>query len=163
MIRKKKSHCKQGHPRTSDNLTSNRSCKTCSSEGSKKRYNDNPEKWHKIVDNWRKKNPGRAEEITSNWRKENSERVRAHGLAHRYGLDIELVYQYLLDRKDVIVCDICQQEEPSGRSLALDHDHKTGKIRGLLCTDCNRFAGKIEKNINKTQVVLSYLKIKGSF
>jgi hypothetical protein len=36
------------------------------------------------------------------------------------------------------VCAICKrQEQQSGKKLAVDHDHATGAIRGLLCADCN--------------------------
>jgi len=35
-------------------------------------------------------------------------------------------------------CGICGRLPKSGKSLAVDHDHKTGKIRGLLCFMCNK-------------------------
>jgi hypothetical protein len=36
------------------------------------------------------------------------------------------------------VCAICGRP-PKTRKLHVDHDHKTGKVRGLLCYTCNRF------------------------
>lgn len=40
------------------------------------------------------------------------------------------------------VCAICGRPEPvSGRRLAVDHDHQSGKIRDLLCSACNRGLG----------------------
>ena len=38
---------------------------------------------------------------------------------------------------DGVVCAICKKPCRTGRSLAKDHDHKTGKVRGRLCLHCN--------------------------
>lgn len=35
-------------------------------------------------------------------------------------------------------CALCENE-PKSRKLHVDHDHRTGKVRGLLCFRCNRF------------------------
>jgi hypothetical protein len=43
------------------------------------------------------------------------------------------------------------------RSLAVDHCHKTGKVRGLLCGNCNRFLGQIDDDINTAERLLEYL------
>jgi hypothetical protein len=45
-------------------------------------------------------------------------------------------------------CPICRSEQPPGK-LVVDHDHETGKIRGLLCHKCNLLAGHIENNLDK--------------
>jgi hypothetical protein len=51
------------------------------------------------------------------------------------------------------VCKICLQPE-MGKRLAIDHNHTTGQVRGLLCQQCNCLIGFIEnKNID-----LKYLK-----
>ena len=62
------------------------------------------------------------------------------------------------------VCKICQSPETatSGRStkvkdLAIDHDHKTGKVRGLLCSSCNRALGLFEDNPARLESALNYL------
>lgn len=42
-------------------------------------------------------------------------------------------------------CGICQlTEAKNGRALAVDHDHKTGRFRGLLCTRCNVSLERVE-------------------
>jgi hypothetical protein len=50
--------------------------------------------------------------------------------------------------KEYAVCDICGQvEQSTGRtSLAVDHNHATGKIRGLLCTKCNWALAVVESD-----------------
>lgn len=52
-------------------------------------------------------------------------------IARRYGLTLEQ-YQEMLEAAQG-VCPICKQE----RKLVVDHDHKTGRVRGLLCQRCN--------------------------
>ena len=44
------------------------------------------------------------------------------------------------------VCAICWKLCKSGYNLAVDHDHDTGKVRGLLCSACNLHLGFLEEN-----------------
>ena len=60
------------------------------------------------------------------------------------------------------VCAICKQPETHLRNgklkaLAVDHDHKTGKIRGLLCSDCNTGIGKLKDSIDVLTSAVQYL------
>ena len=62
------------------------------------------------------------------------------------------------------LCSICNNPETSKsrnggvRRLAIDHCHTTGKIRGLLCHDCNTGLGKFKDDINLLQKAIEYLK-----
>lgn len=53
------------------------------------------------------------------------------------------------------VCAICARECASGKRLAVDHDHETGTVRGLLCLKCNTALGWFERNRSAT---LEYLR-----
>ena len=56
-------------------------------------------------------------------------------------------------------CAICgKSEEENGRNLAIDHDHKTGKIRGLLCTTCNIGLACLEIDPDWAEKALAYLR-----
>jgi len=60
------------------------------------------------------------------------------------------------------VCAICNQPETHMRNgklkaLAVDHDHKSGAIRGLLCSDCNTGIGKLKDDHKVLQSAIQYL------
>lgn len=72
---------------------------------------------------------------------------RVYVLRTRFGIT-EDEYDGLL-RSQGGVCALCRSL-PKGKHLAVDHDHTTGKVRGLLCAVCNKYVvGLIEaKGIN---------------
>ena len=67
----------------------------------------------------------------------NGHRSREH-LLRQYGLT-NADYDRMMERQGG-VCAICGQP-PTNNLLAVDHDHKTGRVRGLLCAPCNRHLG----------------------
>lgn len=54
------------------------------------------------------------------------------------------------------VCAICEQA-PKGKLLALDHCHKTGRIRGLLCTRCNLALGHFGDSLSLLVRAAAYI------
>ena len=68
-----------------------------------------------------------------------------------YGITLEDYNKMLKEQNNR--CKICGQEETAKsrsrvrpiKKLAVDHDHKTGKVRGLLCHQCNVILGQYEK------------------
>lgn len=47
------------------------------------------------------------------------------------------------------------------KMLHVDHDHKTGKVRGLLCQDCNMSLGHLQDSSQRIQMLLDYAKAHG--
>lgn len=56
-------------------------------------------------------------------------------------------------------CAICLGEEPCARNdhLAIDHCHESGKVRGLLCSSCNRALGLFKDSIEILESAKRYL------
>jgi hypothetical protein len=57
------------------------------------------------------------------------------------------------------VCAICgKPPKVGGRRLSVDHDHATGKIRGMLCTRCNTALGSFDDDIERITKAADYLR-----
>jgi hypothetical protein len=55
------------------------------------------------------------------------------------------------------VCAICKSASKR-RRLDVDHDHQTGKVRGLLCEMCNKAIGGLGDSVERVESALMYLK-----
>lgn len=62
----------------------------------------------------------------------------------KYGITLE-EYEELL-AKQYGKCAICAGHSIAGRKLSVDHDHTTGKVRGLLCVNCNAALGQFRES-----------------
>jgi len=71
------------------------------------------------------------------------------------GCDPDVYDQFMIDQKGV--CAICFKPNRTGRALAADHNHKTGKVRGLLCTTCNTGLGHFKDDIRLVVRAAMYL------
>ena len=87
----------------------------------------------------------------------------AHGIAvnrnnrlkRKFGID-SAQYDAIL-RKQMGVCALCRKKCTSGKALAVDHDHNTGAVRGLLCYSCNTGLGKLGDSLESLRAAVAYL------
>ncbi len=79
-------------------------------------------------------------------------------LKKTYGIDID-EYDKILAGQDG-VCAICRGGT-SKRHFAVDHNHKTGQIRGLLCARCNRGLSVFMDRIDNLRAAVKYMKANG--
>lgn len=76
-------------------------------------------------------------EAMRKWGQANWLKRRAYMLNYTYGITLEQYDELLKKQNDC--CYICQKPETDfGKKLAVDHDHSTGEIFGLLCHICNK-------------------------
>jgi hypothetical protein len=94
--------------------------------------------------------------------KGSTEYQRDH-LKSTYGITIEQ-YNELLTKQNG-VCAICEQPETKTNHktgqvyrLSVDHDHKTDRIRGLLCCNCNAGLAKLKEDKILIGEAINYLK-----
>ena len=123
------------------------------------------EKKKKCIDSWRKENPEKYQEQYKNditkqkcieYYRTNKDSVKNTYLQTNYGITLE---EYnLLSEEQSKKCKICNQNCPTGKSLAVDHNHKTGKVRGLLCKNCNIGLGMFFDNLDFLESAVLYLK-----
>jgi hypothetical protein len=166
---KKCNHCKTELPLSLFKRTTSRqhedgfwpTCVICKREFNRAWKKRNPEKVAEATARQRAANPERFREATRRHRakltpEERSERNRRWDLKRLHGLT---VYQYnslLLSQSGG--CAICGIQHSTGRRrLAVDHDHKTGLNRGLLCTRCNQSLERIEGDSGWGDKACSYL------
>lgn len=99
---------------------------------------------------WVEEHPQSTREAFQKWKSAHLEEIkeykRAWSLRERYSMSVE-EYEKLLGVQQSR-CAICARDERAVdprttalRKLSVDHDHVTGKVRGLLCGSCNRALG----------------------
>jgi len=97
---------------------------------------------------------------TTSYARSNKDKIQpllaGYALKRRYGISVE-EYEALLINQNY-KCAICSIEQcPSGRNFAVDHNHTTGKIRGLLCSNCNTSLGRMKDSKQLLQKAIEYL------
>lgn len=106
---------------------------------------------------WRRTNPERAR---AQDRRRNLRRKGTSGDYKRlkqYGLSRD-AFQFLL-RLQRSACAVCQMVFGNTKSLGphVDHDHSTGRVRGLLCNNCNRALGLLNDSPSVLIAAAEYL------
>lgn len=80
-------------------------------------------------------------------------RYEDYRIKKRYGITTKEYWELVAKQNGK--CAICSKSD--GKKLHIDHNHKTGKIRGLLCGNCNRGIGMFEDNVFLIESAKVYL------
>jgi hypothetical protein len=98
----------------------------------------------------------------TNFGRKHPEKRKNSYLKHKYGITLEQHKQMLKESNGL--CEICGKEEIrkgiKGKviNLSIDHNHQSGKIRGLLCQNCNSSLGALKEDIKILENMINYLK-----
>ena len=89
--------------------------------------------------------------------KQFSEAQRQTHYRKRYGIDIN-IYEKMLESQNgcCAICGTAQAELK--KTLAVDHCHVTGRVRGLLCDPCNKGLGYFRDSLEIMSRAIDYLK-----
>jgi hypothetical protein len=128
-------------------------CKTCHLAARKARYQANPRPYIERVLSWQRENReqylAKQQEYRESGRKAVSDR-KSH-LKRKYGLTLEEFDALLATHGGG--CAICGKPDPDN----VDHDHVTGRVRGILCWNCNVGVGQFEDEIERLIAATTYL------
>ena len=129
---------------------------------SKKYYTNNKEQLLTVVHEYYQKNKTMIKKYKKKYRRDNPNIAKEINIKASYGLikeDYDLLFKQQSGK-----CAICKNEIVSMFDLKnkttahIDHDHKTGKIRGLLCFQCNHGLGNFRDKEKFLLSAIQYLK-----
>jgi hypothetical protein len=110
----------------------------------------------RIAREWKAANPEKNKATNKKWNDNNYSKKRYRDLKREYGITPELYEQMYIEQEGN--CKICKRNRTEfAKRLAVDHCHKTGKIRGLLCQNCNTLLGNSFDNPETLKRAVEYL------
>lgn len=130
-------------------------CRDCVTTKRRKEYHENPEPAREANRKRRLANPeatrGANLKADKKRRLANPEYHRETHLKLAYGISLIEWDEMMLNQGGR--CAVCDTET----KLCVDHDHKTGKVRGLLCNKCNTALGLLKESKQTITALLNYL------
>lgn len=135
-------------------------CKICNNAKARERYNRNEtNSCEKRRESKREYDQRRYAEMIERGEKPKKNPITAKNsyLLRNYGITYEQYLQLL--EKQNHKCAICgtQESDRKGGDLVVDHCHRSGKIRGMLCQKCNLMLGNANDLVNTLEQAIIYL------
>ena len=104
-----------------------------------RKYNNSPERKAKLKEYYAKNK--------ERWKKYTYE---------KYGITADQYKQMLAEQDEK--CYICESHKDNfSKALSIDHCHKTGMVRKLLCINCNRALGMLQEDIGLMKKLIEYV------
>lgn len=105
----------------------------------------------------RRENPDKAKARAAKWYREHPEEIQARRdriAAKKYGITVDQVR--MLQVQPCAICGVTVEQ--TGKLMAIDHCHSSGKVRGALCVGHNLALGGFQDNIEYLLKAIEYLK-----
>lgn len=122
-------------------------CLQCYNKMSHLRWRSNPE------------NAEKARKRARQWHENNRDRAKERDykkhITRKYGLEVS-TYNRMFEEQEG-KCKICGNKGLPGKRLHIDHNHKTGKVRALLCHHCNSGLGQFFEDKALLKAATDYL------
>ena len=142
-------------------------CIDCSKKYHAKRYVEQKDKLKVQLKKYKEENKEKLEVASLLWKKNNPDKVkqyqRTSNLRKNFGLSMDEYEEMLANQNNL--CAICEKPETfihhqtkETARLAVDHCHKTNKVRKLLCKSCNTALGLFKDDIGVMENAVQYLK-----
>lgn len=132
-------------------------CKECTREIRRRYYANHRDESIARVERWRRENPKKFEAWKKRNREENRDRIRVSNrrghLRRKYGISLE-DFDFLVVAQ-AGRCALCDRHD--GHGLHVDHDHTSGRVRGLLCGKCNKAIGLLDEDPRLFAAAVGYL------
>lgn len=151
--------CQESFPLTNEFWPKNSRTKTgfhawCKPCAKKKKAESNQRLHDKDPEAWLERRRG----YMASYRERHPERIKAQdrrrNLRTNFGISME-EYDHLSNLQGGR-CAICGGDQ-GGKTLAVDHDHGSGAIRGLLCSNCNTALGLFNDQTDRLRSAIGYL------
>lgn len=81
--------------------------------------------------------------------------INLRATVKRYGLTLDDWDRMLIEQSGRCACCSAQMMQPN--EPAVDHNHTTGQVRGLLCNNCNLGIGHFDESVERLQLAIQYL------
>lgn len=140
--------------RATDKCTSD--CKKCHLISTSRWKRLNLDRANLASRNHYKANIEKKRKYNKEYRIKNPDKYRNTWYKYEYGISLD-DYNIIFNLQKGL-CNICNKHQNEfKRKLAVDHCHTTGKIRGLLCKDCNTAIGLLKDNIQIIKKAIEHL------
>ena len=106
------------------------------------------EKYHSLTEEQKKQRRERSNCYNPEYR-------QRYNLRTRFGLTTEEFSDMIVEQNSM--CKICGDGFDETNKPQIDHNHETGKVRGLLCRNCNTSLGLLKENTDTILNMISYI------